>query len=129
MKRRRGRDWGWRSLATWHSFMRGRSRWRTRRWVDCGRGCGCRIERWRGGFAARVANSRKSRSLTAFGMTVRGGDASINEKLLGDDAVGPLDHGDEDGGRAEFGVPGGEVGFGDAAGAGADAASEDGDVF
>jgi hypothetical protein len=50
-------------------------------------------------------------------------------KLFGDDAVGPFDEADEDGGIAEFGVPGGEVGLGDAAGAGAGSAGEDGDVF
>jgi hypothetical protein len=62
-------------------------------------------------------------------MTVQWGRVDKQARLFGDDAVGPLDHGDEDGGGAEFGVPGGEVGFGDAAGAGADAAGEDGNVF
>jgi hypothetical protein len=49
--------------------------------------------------------------------------------LLGDDAVGPFDEADKDGGVAEFSVPVREIGFRDATRPAASSSSKDSDVF
>lgn len=50
----------------------------------------------------------------------------MSDRLLGHDAIRPLDERNENGGITEFGLPRGEIGFGYPAGPGASSTREDG---
>src|SRR5260370_41682702 len=77
------------------------------------------VDRGRGGSTLRPYKAERANSKTGQNL----------QSLLGDDAVGPLDQADKDGGTAEFCSPLRYICFRDPTGPAAGSSSKDGNVF